>query len=371
MSVAIEVLKYLLPALGLGALGVVFLMFFPEKVEKLSVLLLRVLQIVPAFFSFAHRKYVKHDIQSRVNDFVRQLRVEVPTLGEDRLTVEWASTDTDKKSFLADGKIVLRLREDDPQDHNFVHGAFLYVSQALLLKSKRYLSLTQRESLDLFVCSKLIEKEKPRVRSFFIDNYLFPKTKDKQSLVNVYLDDFEILAEGKLFFSTFIQELEHLGEKVFGRREDEKIRAEVNELIAFLKPIALRKVGDVNDLEYHGHYCRFGIMFVGKPLKMLGDLRPYKNYFRAHFAKTATETVYLIGLAENQQKLLEISHEFLEEFQLSIVRKFRKNLYYDDGAVRVVDQCLIVLRRKDTKLIRAAMSRGVVTNAGGKQKEKT
>lgn len=361
MKTILGLLLTVLPSTGILIAFGIYVAFYPEKIEKLSSLALRGLSYFPKAFTFARKKYIKHDLQARVNDFVKALKKEVPSVAEEKLRVEWVDTHTDKKAFIADGSVVIRLRQDDPQDHNFVHGAYFYTATALLQKPKRYLSVAQRESLDLFVCTKLIEREKPHVRGYFVDNYLFPKTKDKRSKISVYLDDFESINDGKLFYPVFLQELEYLGEKVFGRRQDEEIRKEVDELIDFLKPIAQRRIGEENDLEYHGSYCRFGIMLVGKPRKMLTSLDPYAAYFNGHFVKHPTETVYLLGRAENQDKLETLAEMFKDHYEVARNITFRKRLDYDSGESVMVEQCLLILHRLNTPLIRAQTHRGVTS----------
>ena len=237
-----EILKYFLPSLGSAAIIALFILFNPEKVEKWSALLWKLLAGLGGVFRKAHKRYVKHDLQGRVNDFVNSLRKQVPGVGPTKLRVEWVDPSVARKSFIEKNEVVLRLCRDDPADHNFVHGAYLFVSGTLLRKPKRYLSPSQKEGIDLFVCTKLLEQEKPSILEVFLDEYLHPKTDDAKSKVALYVDDFALLDRGGLFFPVFLQELEYLGDKVFGRRRDDVIVTEVNGLISFLKPIAMRKV---------------------------------------------------------------------------------------------------------------------------------
>src|SRR5690606_35469806 len=102
---------------------------------------------------------VTHDLQGRVNEFVRKLRREVPGLENAKLRVEWVDEPLTRKAFLDRGEMILRLRRDDPHDSNFIHGSYLFVSQMLLNQAKRYVSPSQREALDLFVCSRLLQGE--------------------------------------------------------------------------------------------------------------------------------------------------------------------------------------------------------------------
>lgn len=346
----IDLLKLLLPGTPFAVLLLVLVLFFPEKIEKWSALLWRVLASMGSFFRGAHKRYVKHDLQGRVNSFVRRLRDQVPPLGTERIEIQWVDPSTDRTAFLRDGRLVLRLRRDDPTEHNFIHGAFLFISGSLLRHAKRYLSQPQREALDLFVCARLLEQEKPSAHEVFLDEYLHPKTVDRKSKTALLIDDFAIIDQGNLFFPVLLQELHFLGNKVFGRRRDDLITSEVNGLVTFLRPIAVRKVGDEGDLNFEGSYCRFGLVIIGKPSKLLVSTQPYLTYIRKRLVARGAETIYLFARRENERKLEEICSEFVGDYECVRRMKAVGPIRYSRGT-QLVDQCLYVLRRNALRVI--------------------
>src|SRR5437660_5972090 len=123
-----DLAKQILPIL-VGAspfiLLLVLLLFFPEKIEKWSALLWRVLLSFGRGWQFVRRKYVKHDLQGRVKDVVRRRLKGVPGIFDGKLELQWVDPQQERSHFLADGKIILRLRSNDPEDHNFVHASYL------------------------------------------------------------------------------------------------------------------------------------------------------------------------------------------------------------------------------------------------------
>jgi len=344
------ILKYVLPSLTPVTILLIALLLAPEKIEKWSALLWKALSHCGDAFKSAHKRYVKHDLQGRVNEFVRRMRRDVPGITDEKLHIEWVDPHMERSSFIENGKIVLRLKRDDPEDHNFVHGAFLFVSNSLLHKPKKYLSVSQREALDLFVCTKLIQEEKESIVSVFLDEYLHPKTVDTKSKVAVYVDDYSIIDGGGLFFSLFLQELGYLGEKVFGKRRDDLIHKEVNTLIGFLKPIATRKIGDDNDLNFTGEYCKFGLVIVGKPHKLLTSIQPYVNYIRSQLVSKSVETIYLLARKENARRIDEICNVFAELYECARKIDFARHLHYEDRK-ESVPQHLAILRLRGTELI--------------------
>lgn len=342
-----ELLKYLIPAVSPWVIVLVVLYFAPDKAEKWASIVLRGMARLKGSF---HRSYVTHDLQGRVNDFIQRLKKDVPGLDLAKLRVEWVEPSISRKAFIDKGEVVLRLRRDDPEDHNFVHGSYLFVSQTLLAKPKRYVSPSQREALDIFICGKVIEAEKPAVRGVFLDEYLHPKTADPKNKVGRYIDDFATVDEAALFFPVLVQELDYLGDKVFGRRKTGEVVKEVDQLVAFLKPIATRVIGEKNDLTYEGTYCRFGLVIIGKPSKLLTSIEPYVGYIRKALLKNDIETIYLLALAENKKRLQEIHDRFRSDYDWIRMVRFSSTLTYADRRVKAA-QVLVILRKKGLPLI--------------------
>ena len=106
-----QILKQILAWLG-GLSTTVIILFFlllnPEKIEKLSSLLWRFLSSLGTLFKFAHKQYVKHDLQSRVNEYTRELSKEAPFLASTRAHVEWVGSEVTRDSFLEDNQVILR-----------------------------------------------------------------------------------------------------------------------------------------------------------------------------------------------------------------------------------------------------------------------
>lgn len=352
-----ELIRLIMALVGGSSIGVVAILIFvflnPEKVEKWSAIFWLVLSKMGTVFKSAHKQYVKHDMQGRINEFVKGLATAAPFLASRRVRVEWTDGNITKKSLIEDGTVILRLRRDDHEDVNFVNGSYMYVSTSLLFKAKRYITPSQRDAVDLFVCTKLLEAEKPEVVSIFLAKYLHPTTDDAASKVAMYIDDFAVVDSGRLFFPIFLQELEYLGDKVFGKRRDDVIGKEVDGLVAFLKPIANRAIGDLNDLNFDGSYCRFGIVMVGKPQKLLTSVDPYVTYIKNVLVRNDVETIYILARAENRERVCEIWRPFAEEYDCVREVEFKRMLRYS-GRSELAPQYLCVLRMRGASIIQAS-----------------
>jgi len=132
--------------------------------------------------------------------------------------------------FFKANRLIIRMRQHIDQDKNFVNATMTFISRAFLTKAKKYLSPTQRESLDLFVGRKLFEKEKPHIVDKFFEDYFSPRALTSDKIMEL-LEKYEIIDKVGLFFPVLVQELTFLGEKVFYRPKNGSIICETRDFI--------------------------------------------------------------------------------------------------------------------------------------------
>jgi hypothetical protein len=318
---------------SLGVLGVILIYFLmhPEKLETWASILWRLASRAPGLVRTAQRRYVQFDLQGRINNFTRDVGDDAPYLAEKKVEVRWVEPEkTTKEAFLAGGKVVVRLRATDDNDLNFVRAAYLFVATSLLHNVKRYISPSQRDSIDLFVTAKLLEQEKPHVVSNFLDEYLHPRTAQEDSKVVEFFDAYNRLRSSGLFYEVFLQELDFLGAKVFGGRRNSNVHQEVNDLIKFLERVAARNIGDEGDLEFRGAYCRFGILIVGKRFNITPGGEVWVRFMQRHFLPQEIETVYMVGPWENHGVLDAVAAAVGETYDVFRKRRATVCLFLND-----------------------------------------
>lgn len=340
--------------LGMGAAGILAAIVIvvvssvdPERFDKWRALVLGWLSKI---FKFLRKRFVQYDLQGRINTFVKALKDEAPYLTDERVKVEWIDENTDRQSLLREGGVILRLREKDEAERNFVHGAYLFVSRSLLFKAKRYISKTHRESIDLFVTTRLLEREKPSVVAMFLEDYLHPKTESPESKVVENFDCFDRLDKAGYFYPVFLQELDFLGDKVFGGKKDQLIFEEVNGLVTFLDSLSAKPLGiDAEQgLEYCKNYCRFAVVIVGKPHNVATGEQVWIRYILNKLLPTGLETLYLLGAQSNKELIDNVVsglEQYFEPWAASEADVLLKNR--DQKRVRR-DRYLVVLRRIGT-----------------------
>lgn len=346
-----DVLKYLLGAFvgGLGSLGVLILLLYmtPEKVEKWAAILLKFLMTLGIGVRSLHKHYVRYDFEGRVNGFVKKHCPTLPGAVAQKVRLEWVDGSVDRQAILDGDVVVVRVRRDDPKERSFVHAVCLYVSKSLLFKAKRYISSAQGQATDLLVSLRLLEREKPTAVDHFVADYLQPAIDKKKSATARIFDDLVVVDSGHLFYSLFLQELNFLGNKVFGGRKDALIVQEVDKLIEFLKRFLNREVGDeAVDLDFFGSYCRFAVVIVGKaPTLLRASIKPYVGFIQQTLKPAKVETVYLLAPSKNAPYVQQIADAVSEEFEPYLKAEFRGRLRIRGEHV-ATDQFLVILRAR-------------------------
>ncbi len=338
---------------GTGGIFLLLIFLNPEKIEKWGAFLGYCLNRIGGIFRFFHKRAVQLDLQGNINDYVKKVSKVIPTLETERVKVEYIDNNQNRESFINNNQVVLRLHREDPKDLNFVHGAFLFVSTSLLYKVKRYISQSQRDALDLYVTTKLIEKEKPQRVGYFLEEYLHPKMKDQESDRKKYFDKFAIIDEGGFFYPILIEELHSLGGKVFGDCKNDRIITEVRNLIDFLENFSQRKIGDEEvDLDFRGEYCKSSIVIIGRALNIVNhEKAPYLTFIRKGLNPKKIDNVYIVGNALNKNFINEICGEISDIYNIVRTSVSNISLHTNDGNIKLVKTYFVFLRRIDSSVV--------------------
>ena len=321
----------------------------PEKAEKWFALFWKLIAFLRLGVSGAHKRYVQHDFQGSVNEFVKRHAEEMPGFQVKGVKLEWVDADVKRQSFLEEDRVVVRVKREDPRHENFVKAVYLFVSTALLYRAKRYISPPQGRAIDLFVTAEIFREQKPEVVDHFLEQYLHPHIDDGSARVTQLFDDFDLLSRAGIFFPVFLQEIDYLGRKVFGRGRHQEVVTEVNALVDFLKAFALRKVGDEQtDLNFIQKYCRCAFVIVGKPKKVSVSISPYVNFIRGGL-DDCVETVYLIGRVENESAMRQVCSQVADLYDVVAEKKMSKFVLYGEEKKKIA-AFIAVLRARGKQL---------------------
>jgi len=321
----------------------------PEKAEKWFALFWKLMVSLHLSLRFAHKKYVQYDFQGGVNEFIKKHAKEMPGFQVKGVKLEWVEGDVKRQAFLEADRVVVRVKRDDPRNENFVKAVYLFVSTALLYRAKRYISPPQGRAIDLFVTADIFREQRPEVVDHFLEEYLHPQIDDGSARVTSLFEQFDVISKGGLFFPVFLQEMDYLGHKVFGKARNQEIVREVNELVEFLRALALRQVGkEETDLHFVRAYCRFAVVIVGRAMKVKQSITPYVRFIRNGLEQNV-ETVYLVGNAENEKAIKEVCVELSDIFDTVSEKKMDKLVVFEREK-RKLKTFLVVLRAKNLQL---------------------
>ena len=312
LAFIIELYKYFGLPIGVS-LTLYFVWFFstnPEKFEKWA-----------AIFAWAvsgiweHTDYfaTKFEIQGRVNSFVAALEAST-TITFPRISLRWTARGKDEIVW-EEGQAIIVMRDRNHRSKNFIHAAYLFTAEALLKKSARHLSKTQKTSLDLFSTKLILEKERKSSVEQFMSEYFVPEL-DKNQAVPRLIQQYVHIERLGVFFPILIQELTYLGSKVFLSKPSSEVIDEVKLLIDFLEKFAQREVGDLKTPDtFAGKYMRCAIRIVAsKPVRERGDITSHKERIN-YCVQGKFENIYIIGNGDlkNRQFMDDVAGACLSE----------------------------------------------------------
>ena len=259
-----EVLKIIGAFFGGGGIVAAIIFLNPEKAQIWASYLWKALK----FLGYGiEKRYIADDIEGRINDFSRDLTKEIRNHDAIGVKINWVNENETVRSFFDDNKVMMRMRKSENQNENFVFASMTYISKALARRAKSYISQSQRESIDYSVAQKLFLAKKPEVMHVFVENFLSKMSKNKK--ISSYFDIYSLIDKVGLFFPVLLQELNFLGDKVFGSKREDVIIKEVDGLIDVLHKYAERELGEKDThYIYNGKYCKFGIVIVARRFKV-------------------------------------------------------------------------------------------------------
>lgn len=344
------ILVALISSLGTTVIIFFLVVFFWDKIELFVSRILKIIAGVCSAFHFLYKKSIQLNIQSRINISVKKLKNLHDGLETDKIRIEWIDKDKKRKAFLDDGIAVIRLRKNDSDEQNYIHGTFFYVSTCLLYKVKNHLTPSQKETMDLFVTSDLIKTEKSSAVDFFMEKYLRPSVDSKPER-RKYINNYQLINEHGYFYPVLMNELNYLGSKVFASVSKNVLVNEFDEIIGFLANSANRKIGDdYSDLEFNGQHTKLLIVIIGKPEK-ISEQNRYVDYINGMTRRNVINSIYAVGDYKNKEIMDEICTKIETGYSADKCGQGKAVLNKKNGGIKEIEQYYIVLRKNEKQLI--------------------
>jgi hypothetical protein len=332
----------------IGGLSVFTFVFFLKNPDKLEAWIALICKCFRCISKTAEEKYVKYKVQSSVNSFIVDTRKTIPSLSVEKVELTWVENNTTADEFISNNQLVVRMKRSRNDNRNIVNATLAFVSKSILVKAKRYIAKYQRNAIDMFTVTKILQKTKPDILGEFVDMYLY-EAMDNDKVNDLY-SKFEDIDTFGLYFPVFITEMTFLGEKVFSKsRKDDVIYTEVNSLVNCLQLYSNRKISEESQGDYNGNYCKFSIRILGKSFKIINHgKRVYLNNLME--ASKTSETIYIIGDPIYRNFIDEVVGELLTKIDFLVYnrRKYSAKIRDREGNPKDVESYLVVLRSKNT-----------------------
>lgn len=333
-----------------GIILLIFILYIwkPENFEKIFSHLLKLISL---FSTKASKAYIKHDIQSRMNSFIKRMDKKIHSFSPVKIDVNFFDPNTESNvidSYLNDGKYFIRAKKVNNPNNNFVNIAMVFISENLLKEAKHHISQKQKVTIDLFVWKKLFEEEKEEVMHQFVSDFLQPKSDDEK--IKDLLLKFAEADRAWLFFPVLLEELTFLWRKVFTEPKNKKVQEEVANLINFLYEHANRRQGEESKDKFIADFSKFSFMIVWKRSKVDKNLlSSYKNYLK-WLMDQQIDNIYMIWNEKIQDFINQVTPDsFLDENWYFLFKKenYSSKLKKTDWELFNARTYLLLIRRKN------------------------
>jgi len=265
-----DLLAYLFGSFVVGG-GILFIYMIthPDKVEKWGSIFYKL------FFFFnkrIERKAVSSDIQSRLNSFIRNFKVEdVLPYG---LRFRWV-TGEDFDSYVEEGDVIVIMDNHRNNARNFIKAIMAYTSQGLLPNVKDFLPSEILTATEITLQEKIIKEQRSDALKIFREE-IIPQRINVNTEIAKYQKKFHDIERSGYFDTMFLNQLAQYGAKLQDFTDDIG-KADLIGFIEFLENLANREPrDDTTQLSYDGKIFRPWVILIAFQYKLAKKgLEPY------------------------------------------------------------------------------------------------
>ena len=141
----------------LGALVLigVYLLFFPEKAEKVAGW---VAGLAARVWRKADKTAVKLRVQSDINGLRSLLHADAPTMIDKSLKISWNNAEQ-AEAVVRGGDVVVFMRDSRRHEENLANALMAFLPKALLTRARRYIEADTMRAVDLTVAKALLAQQ--------------------------------------------------------------------------------------------------------------------------------------------------------------------------------------------------------------------
>lgn len=257
--------------------------------------------IRPVAQTYKHRSLVKavtrSDIVGHVNKELSKLRTELPKGWIPDLQVKWVAIE-DKRKFLDEDEIVLRIRPLENQERNFVNTTYYFLKKNFFPKTKGIIPTGHQRASVLYVARKIINNRTRDAISIFEDTILEPAIRADLSIPSL-LEDYEKLDQRGFYTGTFLRELQEVAKEIRFTTQRRNISREASSILQhikdFMEPLSERRQIPSPFWSQIGPVSSYGLLLVANPDNASrGNITPFVTRAKERFTQGA-QRLYVFG----------------------------------------------------------------------------
>ena len=260
----------------------------PTRAFKLKTL---VLSPFYKLFKWFKREFIANEVSGTLTHFFTKV-LAIKTTYPLKFKINWVKTDD--SPILKSGKLVIRMRKDDDQTKNILQATRYALTKIICPNFRHNIDSTYVTAIDFTFLHKLADGLGNHGKSVFRQFFLNPEIENNPQFIDI-LKKFITLDKSGMFTSILINELDHIGEGLFGDADTSNRTGALIQFVEFLIPIAEREIGEENKLEHYSETFRVGIIMLAKAvISSKRGLMPYLRRLNINLEK-GCDGVYIIA----------------------------------------------------------------------------
>lgn len=326
---------------GVAVFVISYLLFFPEKAEKVAGWLLRILSYV---WQGVDRKAVAISVQGAINDACAQLAKDVPLdIFSGKLRISWARPD-EARALVRNGEVVVFLRRSEYLEDNVATALMAFLPKAVVPETREYVRPHTMQGVDLTLARNILAQNNmpAGARDTFRERYIDP-VKQKAELQVAFQQADQIDVQGWMT-RILLVEYKLLSGYLIPSDADTTCLDDGDDLRTWLYSIASLTPGTQGpDLEFQSRYYNTAIIFMGLGARLRREgLSPYRNRVNRLVHEEQVHTVYVVA----------------RDASIAAVDQLAETLV-DDPSIEALFRCEYPLRRDFSARMGFRRTRGV------------
>ena len=183
-------------------------------------------------FKTLEKRAISADIEGAINESVNIFQDELPNGWIKKANIKWVKEQS--LSDLEEGEVIMRLKPQENQDSNLVHGIYCFFSSSLFPKTKEIIPGSTSKAIAIQISKRTIENNRNYILKSFENEIIEREIKTSPDILD-YLEDFDKLDKRGFFTSSFLREIDIVAEKIRFSSQRNRFREEIQETINHTK----------------------------------------------------------------------------------------------------------------------------------------